>query len=80
VGEKSLRREGLDPGAVIEELPEPNCKKEVAEKGVIQAGKEERTRVLVRYGKEESADNAEAHGLPIAEDDVDESEGQRAGQ
>jgi hypothetical protein len=68
----------LDARGVVEELAEADGEDEVAEKGVIDAGQEERAGMLVGEGEQESADDAESHGKPVAEDDVNEAEGKGA--
>lgn len=64
---------------MVEELAEADGEDEVAEEGVINAGQEERARMLVGQGKQESADDAESNSKPVAEDDVNKAESKGAG-
>jgi hypothetical protein len=65
---------------VIEELAKTDCKQEITENGVIQAGEEQRSGGLIGKREEEPADQAEAHRQPIPENDVNKSERQRTGK
>jgi len=65
---------------VIEELAQTNREEKIAEQGMVQAGEEQGARGLICQGKKESADHAKAYGQPVSEDDVDETEGYRAGE
>lgn len=80
MGEKGWRRKRLETGAVIKEPAEANGEDEVAENGVIDAGEQKRSGMLVGEGKKESTEDAKTHGQPIAEDDVDKTESEGAGQ
>ena len=55
---------------MVKEPSEANCKNEVAEEGVVDAGKKQRAGALVGEGKEQATDHAEAHREPVAQDDV----------
>jgi hypothetical protein len=59
---------------VVEELTQANRKDEVAEDRVVQTGEKERSGVLVGEGKQETSDDAEDHGKPIAKNNVQEAE------
>ncbi len=68
------RKTGSDARPVVEELTQADRKDEVAEDSVVETGEKERSGVLVGEGKQETPDDAEDHGRPIAENNVHESE------
>jgi hypothetical protein len=65
---------------VIEELAEPDRKEEIAKNGVIKAGEKERAGRLVSQREEESANHAEHNGNLIAENDMNKTESECAGE
>src|SRR5208283_1049760 len=65
--------------AVVEELPQTNREDEIAEDRVVQTGKKQRSGVLVGEGKQETSDDTEDHGKPIAENYVHEPESKGTG-
>jgi len=81
LGERMVKRAaGSEPRAVVEKPAQADGKDEIAEDGVVQTGQEQRTGVLVGKRKQETPDNAEDYGQPIAENDVQEPESKGAGQ
>ena len=74
------RETGSDARAVVEELAQADRKDEIAEDGVVETGKKQRSRVLVSDGKQETPEDAKDYGKPIAENDVHEAESKSTGQ
>ena len=72
--------EELDPVAVVEELAETNREDEIAENGVLEAGKQKRAGLIVGEGEEEAPDDTESDSDPVAENDVNKTEGEGASQ
>jgi hypothetical protein len=67
---------GSDARTVVEELTQANGKNEIAEDGVVETREKERAGVLVSDGKQEPPGDAQSHGKPIAENNVQEPESQ----
>jgi hypothetical protein len=65
---------------VVEELTQADRKDEIAEDRVVETGEKQRSGVLVGKGKQETPDDAEDYGKPIAENKVHEPESKSAGQ
>ncbi len=68
------REIGSDARAVVEELTQADRKDEIAKDRVVETGEKQRSGVLVGEGKQETSDDTEDHGKPIAENNVHESE------
>ena len=56
--------------AVVKKLPEPNSKDEVAEKGMVNGGEQERAGALVGKREKQPSQTAQAYCKPVAEYDV----------
>lgn len=64
---------------MMKKLPKANRKDEIAKKGMVNGGKQERTRPLVSQREKQASQTAQTHGKPVAEDNVHEAERQAAG-
>ena len=56
--------------SVVKKLPKPNSKDEVAEKGMVNGGEQERAGALVGKREKQPSKTAQAYGKPVAEYDV----------
>jgi len=65
---------------VVKKLPELNSKDEVAEKGMVDGGEQERARALVGKREKQASQTAQAYGKPVAEYDVHKAKVQAAGR
>jgi len=79
-GEEKSGRSRSGPEAVVEELAEANGEEKVAENGVVQACKQQRTRGLVGEGEQRSPNYAKAYRQPVAKNDVHEAKCQSTGR
>src|SRR5512140_3802110 len=65
---------------VVKKLPEPDGKDEVAEKGMVNGGEQERAGALVGKREKQPSQTAQAYGKPVAEYDAHKAKGQAAGR
>jgi hypothetical protein len=75
-----MKGEGSGAGSVIEELAKTDCEQEITENGMVQAGQEQRAGGLIGEREEKPANQAQAHGQPVPENDVNKPKRQRAGE
>jgi hypothetical protein len=59
---------------VVEELTQADRKDEIAKDRVVETGEKQRSGMLVGEGKQETPDDAEDYGKPIAKNNVHEPE------